>query len=190
MEMRDNTMNKVADVPTQVGVGCRSAQLGEHDRIPNIIKRILVPTDLTNESERAIEFSLALAKIFGAQLTLFHVYKEPYSVEYLRGPCAYDAVLENRRHFENTLNLIAEEARKRYPDCDTEFRDGEPCQEIVNMARERNIDLIVISTHHYNWLTRLAYGCDSERILHHAPCPVLIMKEHKDEEPGPKRFLI
>ena len=50
----------------------------------------------------------------------------------------------------NILNSIAEEVRKHYPDCDSEFCDGLPCEAIVNTARERDIDLIVVSTHHYN----------------------------------------
>jgi universal stress protein A len=56
-----------------------------------------------------------------------------------------------------------------------------PCEEIVTTAKERDIDLIVISTHHYNWLTRLAYGCDAEQILRRAPCPILLLQENKDE---------
>lgn len=177
-------MTKIAGVSARIGAGCRSTELGEHDRIPTAVKRILVPTDLTNQSERAIEFGLVLAKLFGAHLTLLYVYKQPYAIQYLRGPSAYDVVLQERMYFENTLNSIAQKVRKHYAHCDTEFRDGLPCEEIVNTARERDIDLIVISTHHYNWLTRLAYGCDSERILHYAPCPVLILQANEDEVPG------
>ena len=174
-------MTKIGDVLKTIAASCRSTELGEHDRIPTAVQRILVPTDLTNESERAIEFGFVLAKLFGAHLTLLHVYKEPYAVQYLRGPYACDAVLQERMYFKNTLNSIAEEVRKRYADCDTEFRVGELCEEIVKLARERGIDLIVISTRHYNWLTRLAYGCDTERILRHAPCPILILQANEEE---------
>ena len=177
-------MSNITEVSAPTNAGCRSMELSEHNRIPTAVKRILVPTDLTDESERAIEFGLVLAKFFGAHLTLLHVYKQPYAVQYLRGPYAYDAVLQERMYFVNALNSIAEEVRKRYADCDTEFRDGVPCQEIVNMARERDMDLVVISTHHYNWLTRLAYGCDAERILHDAPCPVLVLQANEDEVPN------
>ena len=177
-------MTNITEVSAPTNAGCRSTEFSEHNRIPTAVKRILVPTDLTDESERAIEFGLVLAKFFGAHLTLLHVYKQPYAVQYLRGPCAYDAVLQERMYFVNALNSIAEVVRKRYADCDTEFRDGVPCEEIVNMARERDMDLVVISTHHYNWLTRLAFGCDAERILHDAPCPVLVLQANEDEVPN------
>jgi len=84
-------------------------------------------------------------------------------------------------YFKKRLKSIAEDVKKRHPDCGFEFRGGVPCEEIVTTAKERDIDLIVISTHHYNWLTRLAYGCDAEQILRHAPCPILLLQANKDE---------
>jgi hypothetical protein len=44
-------------------------------------------------------------------------------------------------------------------------------------ARIRGVDLIVISTHDYRWLRRLVEGGDAEKIIHDAPCPVLIVRE-------------
>jgi nucleotide-binding universal stress UspA family protein len=156
---------------------------GEHRRLPVKVKRILVPTDLTKESDRAIEFGLVLAKLFGAHLTLLHVYQEPsYVIEYVLGPQGYDPTLKERTYFEKTLETTTEDLRKEYADCDSEFRDGVPCEQIVNTARERDIDLIIISTHHYNWLTRLACGSDAEHILRNTRCPILILQA--DTTPG------
>jgi nucleotide-binding universal stress UspA family protein len=146
------------------------------------IKRILVPTELTDESEGAIEAGVVLAKSFGAQLTLLHVYeatREP-EISYLVGRYAVDALVEDRKYCEYQLKATAEEIRKRYPASDTEFREGVPCEEIVNTATERDIDIIIISTHNYNWLTRLAYGCDAERILRAAPCPILVLHSNNE----------
>ena len=151
------------------------------NRFPVTIERILVPTDLTAESERAIEYGFVLAQRFGAHLTLLHVCKEPCSAEYMRGSRVREAVVEERMYFKNKLQLIAEEIKKHYAHCDTKFRDGVPSDEIVKTAEEENIDLIVISTHHYNWLTRLAYGCDGEQVLRHAPCPILMLSANKGE---------
>jgi nucleotide-binding universal stress UspA family protein len=147
-----------------------------HARIPVSVKRILVPTDLTEESQKTIEFGLALAQRFAAHLTILHVYKQSYAVQFVRGPNSSDEVWKDRMHFADTLKLWAENVKERFADCDAEFRDGEPGEEIARTAKERDVDLIVISTHHYNWLTRLAYGCDAERILRHAPCPILIVQ--------------
>jgi nucleotide-binding universal stress UspA family protein len=178
-------MAKIVETEDPIEAGRRSAESGARDRVPIKIKRILVPTDLTNESDEAIEFGMVLAKLFGAHLTLLHVYQEPYyAIAYLLGPHAGDRSLQDRMYFENTLKTIAQGVRKEYQDCDIEFRDGVPCEEIVRMAKERDIDLIVISTHHYNWLTRLAYGSDAEQILQHAPCPILILLSAVESKPA------
>jgi hypothetical protein len=57
-----------------------------HARISVSVKRILVPTDLTEESQKTIEFGLALAQRFGAHLTLLHVYRPSYALQFVRGP--------------------------------------------------------------------------------------------------------
>ena len=162
-------------------------ELHRRTRFPTGIKRILVPTDLTNESQRPIEFGLALAQRFGARLTLLHVYQRPYAIEYLRGPDTSEEVWKQRIFFVNTLAFFANNIKARYANCDTVFREGEACEEIVNTAKEQDVDLIIISTHHYNWLTRLAYGCDAETILRHAPCPIVVMPVEGDEVPSGHR---
>jgi nucleotide-binding universal stress UspA family protein len=157
--------------------GYRSVVSGSRDLLPVAIERILVPTDLGVESERTIEYGFVLARRFGAHLTLLHVLKEPCTVEQMKGADACDAVVEERMRSKNMLKSIAEEVRKHYPDCDTEFRDGKRWEQIVYMAKEQNIDLIVISTHHYNWLKRLVYGCDAGQILSQARCPILVLHD-------------
>jgi nucleotide-binding universal stress UspA family protein len=157
-----------------------------HARTPVSVRRILVPTDLTEESLKTIEFGLALAQRFGAHLTLLHVYRQSYAVQFVRGPNSSDEVWKDRMHFADTLKSWAKNVKERFADSDAEFRDGEPGEEIASTAKERDVDLIVISTHHYNWLTRLAYGCDAERILRHAPCPILIVQTDNNKASEPE----
>ena len=172
-------MTNKPDIKASVDV-----ELRRRAPFPTSIKRILVPTDLTNESQRAIEFGLLLAQRFGARLTLLHVYQRPYSVENLRCSDTSDELWKQRMYFVNTLQFFANNVKERYPDCDSEFREGEPCEAIVNLAKEQDVDLIIVSTHHYNWLTRLAYGCDAEKILRHAPCSIVVLQANGDEVPG------
>ena len=99
-----------------------------------------------------------------------------YAVKYVLGPQHNARAQQERTYFEKTLEATAEDVRKEYADCDSEFRDGVPCEEIINTAKERNIDLIIVSTHHHNWLTRLACGSDAEHILRNTRCPILILQ--------------
>ena len=83
-----------------------------HARTPVSVKRILVPTDLTEESQNTIEFGLVLAQRFGAHLTLLHVYKQSYAVQFVRGPNSSDEVWKDRMHFRSYAEIMGEK-RKR-----------------------------------------------------------------------------
>jgi nucleotide-binding universal stress UspA family protein len=141
------------------------------------ISRILVPTDLKKESQSALPYAISLARVFGAKLTLLHVYQEPYSIDYLRGPQACGAVIRHRRGVEDALVALAAEVRENQVACNADFRCGSLSGEIAKAAE--NCDLMVISTHQYGWLGRLAYGSDADSILHHTHCPVLILHQDK-----------
>src|SRR6478609_5349329 len=162
------------------------AESGRRAGLPARINRILMPTDLTNESQSAIDCGLLLAQYLGASLTLLHVYQQPYPAEYLCGPNISEKAWRQRMYLVNRLKFSADNVKGRYADCDTEFREGEPCEEIIHTAKERDVDLIILSTHHYNWLTRLACGCDTETILRHAPCPILVLPVNGEKGPRPQ----
>jgi nucleotide-binding universal stress UspA family protein len=55
-------------------------------------------------------------------------------------------------------------------------RSGTPYQQITDVAKELNMDLIVISTHGYTGLMHVLMGSTAERIVRHAPCPVLTVR--------------
>ena len=64
---------------------------------------LLVPTDLGVESERTIEYGFIVARHFGPHLTMLHVFKEPCTVEQMKGADACDAVVEERMRSKNLL---------------------------------------------------------------------------------------
>ena len=169
-------MTHIDLAPVYAGIGHKSVTSGYLPKPRLEIRRILVPTDLKKDSQAGMRYAMSLARVFGAKLTLLHVYQEPYSLDYLRGPHACGAVIRHRRNVENALAALAAEVRENRIACNADFRCGWLCGEIAKAAE--NCDLIVISTHQCGWLDRLAYGSDADSILHHAPCPVLIV--HQD----------
>jgi nucleotide-binding universal stress UspA family protein len=85
---------------------------------------------------------------------------------------------------EELLHSVWEEARARHVPCDTIFEWGQPNDLILAAARSLAVDLIVLSTHDYRWLERFLLKSDAEKILHRAPCPVLIVREHESDFPA------
>jgi nucleotide-binding universal stress UspA family protein len=148
-----------------------------HDRNFCGAREILVLTDLTVESRKAIAYAVSLAKTLHAHLTLLHVYKEPYSLEYMRGPNICAARERQRRYTENALELLGKQAKEEYANCSAEFREGTLCDEIAHSVKELQADLMVISTRGNKWFQRVAYGCDADTIVRLSPCPVFVVHD-------------
>jgi len=143
------------------------------------ITSILVPTDLSSESKRALHYALSFAKEFGASVTLLHV---------VHAKCtalgrASDLALEDelRRGGASQLNALAHRFLGDEVPCDLLVRIGNPAAEIVSVARGLKSDLIVISTHGRTGLKHLLLGSVAETVLRHAPCPVLIVRSRQPE---------
>jgi universal stress protein C len=139
------------------------------------VKEILVPTDLTVESRKGIAYAVSLAKTLNAHLTLLHVYKEPHSLEYMRGPDVCAARARQRQYIENALDLLGKRTKEEHANCSTEFREGALCDEIANSVKELQADLLVISSRGNEWFRRVAYGCDADAIVQLSLCPVLVV---------------
>jgi len=150
-------------------------------RHPIGLKRILAPTDLTSGAKKGVEYAVALAEVFNAQLTLLHVYEKPDVDDYKQGPDDCSVADLIRQNAQANLNLFWSEIKQEYPRTDTHLRFGVPAEEIVTAARELDVDLVVISSHNYNWLTHLIRGSDAERVLRHAPCPIMVVRNEEHD---------
>jgi nucleotide-binding universal stress UspA family protein len=147
-----------------------------HNRNFSVVREILVPIDLTVESRQVITSAVSLARRWNAHLTLLHVYKEPHSLEYMRGPHVSSARELQRQYTENALELLCKEVKDEYENCGTQFRTGIVCDEIVRAGSELQADLMIIGTHGNKWFQRIAYGSETDAIVRLAPCPVLVMR--------------
>ena len=141
------------------------------------IKRILVPTDFTDPSHDALETAMALARGSGATLDLVHVaveaaYPLPPPVDVATLPLDMGKVLDR-----SAEGLATEERRVREAGiaCDTATLIGRADTEILQRARDTHADLIVMGTHGRSGLAHALFGSNVDRVVQHAPCPVLIV---------------
>ena len=146
------------------------------------IRNILVPTDFSPMSIRAIDTAKSLAQRFGATIHLAHVHQFycpagfnapmppviPYSTY------TYDREAEKR--VERELNMLAK--KHDLSPSATHLLTGAPVfNEICRLARDLRADIIVTSTHGYTGVKHVFLGSTAERIVQHSPCPVLISRE-------------
>jgi universal stress protein A len=144
------------------------------------LKKILVPVDFSEPSRKALHYAISLAKPFKAEILLVHV------VESVLPPP--DAVIVESAALAAALN---EEAAKRLSEWRKKAASqakvqevlltGTPYREIVDTAGQSKTDLIVLGTHGRTGLTRLLIGSTAERVMHQAPCPVLVVRERESE---------
>lgn len=159
-----------------------SAPLGQLAPVRFHIRNILVPVDFSEHSRKALRYARPFAEQFGAQLTLLHVIEPivlPVDIAYV--PAAPIEIDEQRMADARTqLGLIAKELGATVP-VESAVRLGRAWKEITDAARQKHMDLLIIATHGYTGLKHALLGSVAEKIVRHAPCPVLVVRpEEKD----------
>ena len=145
------------------------------------LHRVIVPIDPTSDAVKGIDSAVGLAKKHGADLFPVHIYKAPYSFAYVRGPHGYAECEQHRSLVKVALLNLRDRIRRKYSRCFVIFRQGVDIQgEILAVAKEVKVDLIVVPAHQPNWLRRLSEGSDAERIVRKSPCPILVVYEGEE----------
>ena len=148
---------------------------------PIEIKRIMVPTDFSNCSKKALHYALHLARQFDARLWLIHVRQVSYYVPDLAQFDMSEANPDRVTDAEDRLAALAREETMEGISVETLVCKGEPVREIVGAAREFDVDLIVVSTHGYTGLKHLLHGSVAEKLARYAPCPVLVVGDEEHD---------
>ncbi|HEY1404623.1 MAG TPA: universal stress protein [Pyrinomonadaceae bacterium] len=150
-----------------------------------IIRSILLPTDFSQCAELALPYAADLARQMKARLVCLHV------VETRMPPVGYTAMAEplpvdmgGQLEESATRELPKLGAREECAGLDVEevIVHGDAAGEIVRVAREHDIDLIVISSHGRTGLGRMIFGSTAESVVRHAHCPVLVVKPKESEQ--------
>ena len=146
-------------------------------------KHILVPTDGSRLSAKAVKAAARLAKQFGARLT--GVYVIPPYVPPMYGEAAiYVPEISPKRYKElsekeaaKALEVVEREAKSAEVTCKTAWvTDDQPWEGIVKAARSKKCDLIVMASHGRRGLSGLLLGSETTKVLTHSKVPVLVCR--------------
>ena len=150
------------------------------------IKTILVPTDFSAASDRALAYAREIADGFGATLHLLHVIEDPFAAAgymgwYTPNPGEYLERAERRAKTELDGLLIDDQKQKYSAVLVT--RIGTPAQEILDYVTGHGaIDLIVMATSGHGRVARLMLGSVADKVVRQSPCPVLTVHPHDRAE--------
>ena len=142
-------------------------------------QRILVPTDGSEITVKAVTTALALAKLSGAAIVTLCV-KEPfpYSAISEMQPVPpqefYDA---QERIAANRVKTVKDAAAAAGIACEGATVEAlHPWEAILDLAKQKQCDLIVMASHGRRGITALLIGSETSRVLTHSPLPVLVVK--------------
>ena len=129
-----------------------------------------------------MRYAVALAKEHEASIVLLYVISPPsYPVGEFGGLEYANLVADMRTGGEKQLAEMAREDIGNAAPVETHIRPGPPASEIVAMAKELNVDIIVIATHGRTGLKHVLLGSVAEHVIRRAPCPVLVVREREHE---------
>jgi len=143
--------------------------------------KILVPTDLSENSLTAINYAAGLAKPTSAHLALFHVFQIPdyvmsTNISLSAGAAQSDLAVAQCKALDR-LQSLREAVTASAVNCDAEMRTGVPYQEIIEETERMAPDLIVVGTQGATGVARYLLGSTAERIVRHSKCPVLVARD-------------
>ena len=143
------------------------------------IRTILCPVDFSANSEHALEYALALAQAYHAELVLLHVVQPAtYGVDPIGAGVALPSLMTKEMNDAALAQLreLTARVQPRYALVSPLLITGVPFLEIIHQARERQVDLIVMGTRGRSGLSHILIGSCAERVVRKAPCPVLTVK--------------
>ncbi|HET6370906.1 MAG TPA: universal stress protein [Nitrospiria bacterium] len=151
------------------------------------IKKILVPTDLSEFSNEACAEGISFAGQYGAELVfLFVIPPVDFLDERMPLHEEYQAMVRDRA--EVGLDEWVRRAKfEGVAKVRRIIREGAPHSEILNEAKTLGTDLIIMATHGRSGINRLITGSQAERVIRSAPCPVLTLKGMRESSDGSKK---
>ena len=140
------------------------------------VKTILVPLDFSDESRKALAYAAPFARQFGAEIVLLHVVEPVATPDFAK---SFPLALDNEKLMNAARDQLDHISRLEGVRGKTLVRYGRSFQEIAGAARGLKADLIILSTHGYTGLKHVLLGSTTERVVRHAPCPVLVVRAGK-----------
>jgi len=139
-----------------------------------------VAVDLSSHSAATVGYAAQFAQAFGASLTLAHVCPPEPVNPLIVTPEVFTAPERQRAAAQEAVAELAQSVRLTCPHCQGRVLTGEPADQIAQLARDLNADLIITAGHHPGRLRRLFNLDHAVHILHRAPCPVLVYYDKEE----------
>lgn len=150
------------------------------------IKRILVVSRMTKYCQRAVHYGVSLSQRYGAELYIMHVVHDPfiYGGWNLPMPSLEKEYRKELNDAKAELDEIIKKEKKEGVKIEEFIREERPTEAVLNMVREKKINLLIMLAHEEGRLEHFLFGRSNEEIVRKIPCSILLVKK----EPGVSAF--
>jgi universal stress protein A len=156
------------------------------------ITTILLPTDGSECSKKAMAYALFFSKLCGARVVGLYVTRqrwewrrEPGFAEIGRGEIVQKIRREDEEEERGILQEIADAAAPLGVAVETRIVTGTPVEQILRLAKELAVDLIIMGTHGRTGFSHVFMGSVAETVVRRAPCPVLTVRPREGDIVAP-----
>jgi nucleotide-binding universal stress UspA family protein len=139
-------------------------------------KHILIPLENSLADEAILGHIKPLARMTGAKLLLVHVADGWVARNFDQLQLAEsDEMKQDRAYLEKRQHELTAGGFS----CDAMLALGEPSDEIIKIAHEKDVDLIAMSTHGHRFVSDILYGATADKVRHAVDVPVLLLRAGK-----------
>jgi nucleotide-binding universal stress UspA family protein len=147
---------------------------GQHTEDVGAIRKILIPTDGSDNANAAIARGLELAKLLAAEVTVLNVVDLSSFIGYGDGLALPNLLPIMKKEGQDIVDQAQQEGASRGVHVETRVETGTPAHKIVEVAKD--YDLIVMGSLGRTGMNHLLLGSVAERVVRHATCPVLVVR--------------
>ena len=145
-----------------------------------LYKKILIATDGSDYTKKAVHHGLELAKAFGAEVTAINVMDMGSVTSSSQGYGLPDINAYMQKSSDEAINYVMEKGKEMGVEVKAISKMGSPANDIVEASK--NYDLIVMGTIGRTGISKLLLGSVAEKVVRFAECPVLVIRNHPDKQ--------
>jgi nucleotide-binding universal stress UspA family protein len=146
------------------------------------VNRILVVSRSTKGCQKAVHAGVSLARKYKAELFVVHVIHNPFNLEgwnlpvpYLPSfPEQYERLVQTGRE---DINGIIEAEKAKGLAIKIVIKDGDPCDEIIKMVKEEDIDLLIMLAYYEGHIEHFLFGRTNDELILKMPCSIMLVKK-------------
>jgi nucleotide-binding universal stress UspA family protein len=143
------------------------------------IRNVLVAFDGSDDSIEALETAKDMTRLADGRLTIAYVNEPIHYTHVVPDVYAQGEITEDIMFPENTADTVLADAKVRLSNLfktDYEVLSGKPANEIIEFAKKKGMDMIVIGNRGMSGIKKLVMGSVSKKVVDEANCPVLVVK--------------